>query len=190
MSLRLHTPPSAPPVTLAEARLHLLIDDGMTDADSLILSLIDAATADAEHLMGRAIMPQKWQLSLSAFCNVITLQRPTVTAVDVVTYIDNAGALQTVDPVNYQIANASDYTAALVPAFGKSWPSSRCQPEAVKIVFSCGYADAASVPASIKAWIKLRIGALYVNRESFTEQQTHSLGMTDSLLDRYRVWHA
>lgn len=187
MSLRLHTPPTTQPITLAEAKLHLRVD--IDDDDSLILSLIDAATSACEHLMGRAIMPQKWQLSACGFgAGVLVLQRPTVTAIDSFAYVDPSGATQTLAPVAYRLIIGSDYTAAVVPAYNTSWPAVMSQPDSVNVVFSCGYADAGNVPGPIKSWIKLMVGALYKNRELVTDKQVFTLGMADSLLDRYRVW--
>lgn len=186
MSLKLHIAAIAPAVTLAEAKVHLRVD--YADEDALITSLVSAATLDAEHIMGRAVMPQKWKLSIDAFSSKICLDMPTVTAVDSIQYVNTSGALVTLSPSVYQVVLASDYAASIVPAYGQSWPAIRSQPEAVQIIFSTGYADAASVPELIKAWIKLRVGALYAQRESTTDRQTYALGMADSLLDRFRNW--
>jgi uncharacterized phiE125 gp8 family phage protein len=184
--LKLQQAATLPAVSLVEAKVHLRVD--VTDDDALITGLIAAATLDAEHLMGRAVMPQKWLLTLDTFEAVIALQMPAVTALDSIKYVDSTGALITLLPAVYQFANASDYTASVTPAYGQAWPATRAQPGAVQIVISCGYADAVSVPESIKAWVKLRVGALYANRESVSDRQTFGLGMADSLLDRYRVW--
>jgi uncharacterized phiE125 gp8 family phage protein len=187
MTLKLQTAATVLPVTLAEAKLHLRVDGA--DEDALITSLIGAATLDAEHLMGRAVMPQKWQVTLDAFINSIDLQRPPVTAVDSVKYVNAAGALTTVDPSVYQLVGVGEYTSRVVPAYGQAWPSPRAQAEAVQIVFSTGHADAASVPESIKAWIKLRVGALYEHREAWTVgQKIERNEHVDFLLDRYRTW--
>jgi len=187
MSLRLHTPPTAQPITLAEAKLHLRVD--IDDEDLMIISLIDAATAACEHLMGRAIMPQKWQVSECSFHpGVIVLQRPTVTGIDSITYVDGNGDTQTLPPSAYRLIIGSDYTAAVVPAWNAIWPSVSAQVGSVSVIFSCGYEDAGSVPGPIKSWIKLMVGALYKNRELVTDKQVFTLGMADSLLDRYRVW--
>ena len=201
MALQLQTPASVPAVTLAEAKLHLRVE--VDDDDALISSLVAAATLAAEHLMNRAIMPQKWLFTSDMFGtnfsqqypgsydSKIPLNKPTVTGVDSVKYVDSAtGILTTLDPSIYQVVKASDYSASIVPAFGKAWPTPRNQPESVQVIFSCGYADAASVPDPIKIWIKLQVGAMYENRESERIERgaVCQLGFVDSLLDRYRVW--
>lgn len=186
--IKIYARATAPAITLAEAKSHLRVT--VADDDLLISALSDAATLDAEHIMGRAVMPQKWQVTLDAFEASMQLQRPTVTAIDSIKYIDTTGALVTLAPSVYQLV-VGDYSARVVLAYAQAWPTTRSQPEAVQIIFSCGYADAASVPESIKAWIKLRLGALYENREEVSVAQrvtVQELPFVDGLLDRYKVW--
>jgi uncharacterized phiE125 gp8 family phage protein len=186
MALTLHTKAALQPIALADAKQHLRVD--IADEDALISALIDAATQSAEHIMGRAIMPQKWLLTADKFDAVMRLEKPTVTVIDSIKYVDTSGALVTLSPSAYQGVLASSYAAYVIPAFGQVWPETRQQPEAVQIVFSCGYADAASVPAAIIAWIKLCLGAMHENRSLATDRPTHSLGFADSLLDVGRVY--
>lgn len=190
MSLSLHTAATAAVLTTAEAKLHLRVDPDITADDALINTLVASATQQAEHLMGRAILPQKWRLSLDDWprCQVLKLARPIVTAVDTVKYVDTAGALQTLAPGAYFLTGG-DLGAELVPAYGTSWPASRCQPGAVEVVFSCGWADPAAVPDLIKAWIKLRLAAMYVYRAGWTQGQAIERNEhIDFMLDRWRVF--
>lgn len=186
MPLSLHTAPTDAPITVAEARgVHHV--DGTAD-DFLIGLAIAQAVEDAEHIMKRAVMPQKWQLTLPCFEAVLTLQRPKVTQVDSLQYIDSTGQLATLAPEAYQLAAASDYTATVTPAYGTSWPVTRQHPEAVRVVFSCGYTNAGAVPASIKAWILLRVGALIENRSAWTQGKAIEFNPNlDHLLDRFKV---
>ena len=189
MSSQLQTPATLSPVTLAEAKLHLRVD--VTDDDSLIQAFIDAATLEAEHLMGRAIMAQKWRYTSDRFDEEIVLMRPPVTAIDSVKYVEPvAGVLTTIDPLDYVLVTLSDYGSSVIPAYAAEWPSVREQADAVQIVFSTGYADAASVPAPIKTWIMLQVAAMYENRASevIATGSPVKLGFVDSLLDRYRGW--
>lgn len=198
--LTLQTAATALPVTLDEAKAHLRVD--ISDDDALIVSLIGAATLEAEHLMQRAVMPQVWTLTLDSFRpqaarywlanrppQAVELNRPPISAIVSVQYIDSKGVAQTLDPSTYQLIKG-EYGGVIVPAFGQQWPDTRRQPAAVQITFNCGYADAASVPELIKAWIKLRIGTLYENREMFAvdTRLTFVDLPFDGLLDRYRVW--
>jgi uncharacterized phiE125 gp8 family phage protein len=194
MTLKLQTAAAALPVTVQEAKLHCrtiadIADVSNTSEDALFASLIGSATLEAEHLMGRAVMPQKWQLTLDAFECEMTLQRPPVSGVDSVTYVNTSGTPVVLSASVYQVIAGSDYTSSIVLAYGQSWPAVRGQREAVKVIFSTGYTDAASVPEPIKTWIKLRVGALYENREAWTAGvKIERNEFTDYLLDRYRVW--
>jgi hypothetical protein len=115
--------------------------------------------------------------------------RPTVTAVDSIIYTAQDGTETTLSGAAYTLANASDYRALVLPAYGTVWPVARCQPESVQIIFSSGYADADFVPEPIKAWIKLRVGALYENREAWTAGGAIARNeFLDHLLDRYKTW--
>jgi len=188
MALKLQTAPAAPCITTAEAKGHLRVTANSEDA--LIDALVLAATQDAEHLMQRAIMPQAWLLTLDAFASCIKLQRPPVVAVTSVNYAAaDTGTVTLLPNTEYQLDLGSDLYARLVPVYGKTWPATRAQIAAVQILFTCGWADAAAVPAVIRQWILLRIGALYENREAWTlgkaiEQNPH----LDFMLDRYRVF--
>jgi len=189
-TLRLVDGPTTAAIDLAAVKLHLRVTSAAED--DLINALITSATIEAEHLMGRAIMPQSWQLTLDAFEPSVPLRRPTVTAIESITYLASADGVSTVlDPGAYQLVAASDLSASVVPAFGLAWPTTRAQPEAVRIVFTCGYADAAAVPEPIRTWLKMRIGALYENRAAWTlGKAIEQNPFVDNLLDRFRVWSA
>jgi uncharacterized phiE125 gp8 family phage protein len=174
------------PVSLAEAKLHLRVD--AADEDTLITSLINAATQEAEHVMQRAIMPQKWRYIAAAFEDAVPLRRPLVTAVESVQYVDTAGATQTLAAPAWRLVEAGLHHE-LRPAVGGSWPAVRYQEDAVRVTFVAGWADAAAVPELIKAWIKLRLGALYEHRGAWSSgQPIHANEHINFLLDRWRVF--
>ncbi|ATA54578.1 hypothetical protein CKY39_16200 [Variovorax boronicumulans] len=74
MALLLHTAAAGLAVSLEEAKVHLRVI--AASEDTLITSLIGSATLEAEHLMGRAVMPQKWLLTLDDFTPSVELRRP------------------------------------------------------------------------------------------------------------------
>jgi uncharacterized phiE125 gp8 family phage protein len=220
MGLRLTQAPAVEPVTLAEAKLHLRVDD--STEDTLITMLISASRAHAENVCRRAFVTQKWLLALDAFPfytyygvipgyvpvdqlpaawmtmrnysvrfrgSKIDLPFPALQSVDSVKYIDAAGALQTLDPTQYVVDNMSD-PGVLTPAPGTYWPDTQNTTNAVQISYTVGYGDATAVPAGIKSWILLRVGALYANREEVSVAQritVQELPYVDSLLDPYRI---
>lgn len=187
MALKLITAATALAVSLAEAKLHLRVD--VADDDALITALITAATELAEQATGRAIMPQTWELTLDAFPAALEITRVPAISVTSLKYWDTAGVQQTLGTARYTLDNADEFGAAyVVPVYGDTWPDTREQINAVALRYVAGYADAAAVPDSIKAWIKLQVGAMYENREAEAGRQTFTLGFADRLLDRYKVW--
>lgn len=186
MSLKLITAPASEPITLAEAKLHLRVDG--TDEDALITALIVAARQSAEHITGRSLMPQTWELALDEFDSAIYLPKPPLVSVTSVKYLDEDGVLQTLDPSAYLLDDYSE-PAKLMPAYDTCWPSTRCQANAVTIRYQAGYADAESVPQEIKSWMLLKIGMLYANRESVAVGvSVAEVPQVDRLLDSCRVW--
>lgn len=186
MGLQLITAASESPVSLAEAKLHLRIDG--TDDDANVTSLISRATDYAEKQTGRAMVSQQWRLILDGFpCRAIRVPLPPLSSVESITYTDTDGATQTLDSADY-LVNPFGLVGEVVPAYGKSWPATLAQPMSVKVEFTCGYEDAASVPAAIKAAILLTIGALDQNREASSTLQSFKLPLgVDALLSAYVV---
>ena len=61
------SPPSAEPLSLAEAKLHLRVGADITEDDGLIAALIVTARQQAEHRTGRALVSQQWRYAIDAF---------------------------------------------------------------------------------------------------------------------------
>lgn len=179
---RLITAPIAEPVTLAEAKAHLRIDD--TGSDSLITALIVAARQSAEHELQRAIAPQTREVTMDAFRDEIRLAYAPVTAVESVKYVDTNAVLQTVPTTEYAVDTDSEPGVMyLLP--GKAWPSIATVKSAVRIRYTCGYV---TCPQAIKQWMLLRIGTMFENRESAAPAAMTALPHVDCLLDPYRIW--
>lgn len=189
MGLKLFTAPSTEPITLAQLKAQCRVDTN--DEDAVLTLAIAAARAKAENYTGTALISQVWDQTLDAFpCAEIELLKPPVTTINEVTYVDEAGAVQTLSNSAYTL-DASTFPGWLLPAFGTDWPATRDQANAVKIRFTAGYADANAVPADIRAWLLLTAAFIYAQREVMV------LGgkiaeipgrWCDSLLDPYRVF--
>lgn len=189
MALKLITPATELAVSLADVKAHLRVD--AADEDSLITAYIGAATELAEQATGRALMPQTWELTLDAFPEAFGITRVPASSVTSLKYWDADGVQQTLASNLYTLDNADDYGHAfVVPVYSGAWPSSRAQINAVALRYVAGYAAAANVPESIKAWIKLAVGSMYENRQSevIASGSVLTLGYADRLLDRYKVW--
>ena len=190
MALKRITAPTLLVVSLVEAKAHLRVD--VSDDDDLITACIHSATALAEQYTNRAIAPQTWELTLDAFPTAFELTRTPVTSITSITYAAEAdGADTTLSSSLYTLDAADDFGPAyVVPAFDTTWPTPREQVNAVRLRYVAGWADAASVPYGVKAWIKLMVGAMYDNRMAEGPRQTHTLGFADRLLDSVKVHYA
>ena len=175
MRLVLVTPPALEPLSAADLKSRLNIGSEMSDeiADALIKAarqMIDGR----DGWLGRAFITQTWQGSLDGFpCSYIRIPLPPLQDVSVVRYVDSAGAQQELDSSDYQIVQgAAPY---IVPAFGRSWPATRCVADAVMIEFVAGYGDnPEDVPEPIRSAIALQASALrsLTERNLFLSQDT------------------
>lgn len=188
MSLKLITPPATEPVSLVEAKAHLRVTG--SDEDTLITALIAASREAAEHELGRALISQTWEKTLDMFPEAIELPNVPVQSVTSLKYLDSDGAEQTLSSSSYTLDNASDSRPAWVtPAYGRTWPDTYAEVNAVKVRYVAGWANAATVPQAIKQWMLLNIGHWFENRESVNIGNiTSKLDYVDFLLDRYRIW--
>lgn len=208
MALRLIVAPGIEPVSVADAKLHCRVDT--SDEDASFTRWIQGAREQAEHILERSLLPQTWEVTqdrFGAYCLVgmqnylpnpgalvpfsvtrIDLLRPPVTAVTWVKYLDSNGAQQTLDP-SYYVVDTDNEPGGITLAPGKSWPSTYAVPNAVRVRYTAGYADAASVPANIKNFILLLVGTMFRFREldmdsaQALQRSPHLVG----LLDRERV---
>jgi hypothetical protein len=117
----------------------------------------------------------------------LELPFPTLQSVEYIKYKDATGAWITLDPSLYTVDNASE-PGVLTPAPDQYWPNTQNIMNAVQIGYTAGYGDAAAVPAGIKSWILLRVGALYENREEVAVGQRVTvleLPFVAGLLDPY-----
>lgn len=151
-SYRLITPAAAEPISLAEAKLHLRVEEDFEDDDTLISSLITAARKYTEDISSSIFLPQTWRLTLDAFpCRnyeEITLRKRPVSEVVSIKYIDQEGVQQTLDPALYQVDN-SGFLARIRPAYNQFWPYARCQLNAVEVTFVAGYGDGSDYDVTI-----------------------------------------
>ncbi len=183
MRLRMLTAPDELPVTLAEARTHLEIVD--TDRDDAISAWIADATGELDGkdgILGRALVTQQWELALDRFpCgSEIGIPLPPLRSVESITYTDTNGDTQTLATSVYAVDTVSE-PGVVSLKYGQTWPSTRCERNAVSIQFTAGYGTADDVPETLKSAIKLRVGDRFANRES----QATDLS---SLIFRFKVF--
>lgn len=189
MTTRSITAPTTEPIDTLTAKGHLRVDH--SDDDDLIDGFVTSAREQCEHILGRSIMPQTWELVLDAFPsdNDIELLYPSIIAITSIKYVSADTLLEVSLAPDQYVLDKDSEPGWLLPANG-SWPATADVANAVRIRYTAGYADAASVPASIKNWIKLAVGVWYRNREAGVEAAITTLphDFFSGLLDRYRIW--
>lgn len=183
--------PDVPLLTTAEAKEHLRVDH--TVDDDLIDAYVQAATdmVDAQWgELGRALVTQRWQLTLSTFpaSGVIILPVPPVQQVTGITYYDTDDAEQTLAADIYRLTTNDEY-ARLDKVAGASWPATYDRADAVAVQYDAGYGDAASdVPEGIRLAVRLMVAHWYENRAAVAEQSMTALPLgIRSILQKYRV---
>lgn len=174
MALQIVTPPSAEPLDLAEAKLHLRYVE--TDQDALVRAAIAAVRGEVETLTRKQLVVARWKQVMDAFPaspagieygrpythprNAIYLERNPVLQVVSIQYLDMQGIQQTVDPTVYTIDYSSD-PVRITPVFGKIWPIPVPQIGAVWVIFDAGYAAPATAAGNnltVRGWVPLNVG--------------------------------
>ena len=198
MPVRLTSQPATEPVTLAEAKAHLRLDDALDDSD--VTRLIRAAREYVEQVCWRGLITQTYEAVLDGFRGEDTLELGSrggggmgqlehlelpfgqLQSVTSVQYVDANGVQQTLAASEYSVDTVS-VPGRLRPAYGKAWPSTRSQWDAVRITYVVGWANAEAVPAPIKQALLLCLAEMYEKR---TPAPTGS-STVDALLSAYRL---
>ena len=162
-NLVLKTAPTTRPVTTAEAKAWARIDT--TDDDTLVGSLIEAATAYCETFTNRQFMTATWDQIYDTFPQFIRIRKPPLASSTSIIYLDSAGSSQTLATNQYQVITSS-LPGHVYRAPSVSWPSTESgRFDAVTVKFVAGYGDASAVPEGIKDAIKQYVTTRYNHRE-------------------------
>jgi uncharacterized phiE125 gp8 family phage protein len=178
MSLVAVTPPTAEPLDLADAKLHLRV--GFSTDDSLIGLWVSAARDYAENTTRKQLVTARWKQVMDAFpgggsfganfsrtnarpSNAIYLERGPALQVVSIQYLDLNGVTQTVSPSTYTVDLAAD-PVRITPVFGQVWPVSVVpQIGAVWVTFDAGYCApiiASGNNITVQGWPTLTVGSV------------------------------
>lgn len=220
MPSKLLVGPTIEPVTLADAKNHLRVDFNEDNALILALIssvrqqaeqicrrtlltqtwlvTLDQFPAPGQNIGSANWYGPQWGNSPGPLTTLnpnkstgyeIYLPFSPLQSISSITYVNVDGQTQTLSPSAYKVDNISE-PARVLPAYGTTFPATRNEINAVQITLTAGWTSAAQVPAPIKSWMLLRLGAMYENRESDTVIQRgimDSLPFADQLLTPYRV---
>jgi uncharacterized phiE125 gp8 family phage protein len=150
-------------ISASEAKLHLKVD--LSTDDTLIAALIQAARENVEAYTGRVLVSSTWY----GYADTIDSDGFEITQVPIVSltsikYQDGNNAQQTWAATNY-ILNATRTPSRIGLSSSASVPTTYGGNHDWVVEFVAGYANAAAVPAAIKAAMLLMIGHLYEHRE-------------------------
>jgi len=200
MALQVVTAPAYEPVSLAEARKWLRLEDDDTASTAVLQLLLKAMREDAENLTHRAFVQRTLKLSLDnwpldhTYGLKIELPFPPVASVSSFKYYDTDGVLQTLSTSLYDVHTEQE-PAIIVPAYQAVWPTIRLRPDAIQITFVAGYAPGSPpdeqasqevLPAQVRLWMQTKLATLYENREQIISGTIVSKlprDFTDGLLD-------
>lgn len=163
-AIRITTPPTAEPLSLAAARAHLRVDH--FDEDAVIAGFILAARQHIETITGLALCTTGYTLTLDDFPpgEMITLPREPVQSVTAVRYYNDAGTLVEWSSTEWE-ADLYSLPPRIRPRDGYTWPISKDRLAAVQIEFVAGFGGPETVPQSIVQALRVLVGHFYEHRE-------------------------
>ena len=138
MKLSVLTPPTAEPLSLAEARAHMRVDH--FDEDGVIAGLILAARQHIEQETGLALCTQTLRGTLDAFPagKAMALPAHPVQSVTAVRYHNEAGTLIEWSAAEWE-TDLSGIVPRIAPRNGFAWPTPGKKLGAVQVEFVAGY---------------------------------------------------
>lgn len=166
-TLSRQTQPAVEPVTLAEARAHLRVDD--TNSDAEIAAMIRAAREWVESYLDRSLVDTQWRVTYDTFPWEFELPRPPMatsaahTAVSVV-YTMETGSTAALSAAAFRVDRAAE-PGVVRTVYGGTWPGHLNDANSISVTWWGGYGpNAMDVPASIRSAMLMLISHFYHNR--------------------------
>ncbi|WP_377295696.1 head-tail connector protein [Rhizobium sp. SGZ-381] len=186
MTIMLTEPPEAEPLTLAEVKAHLRIDQ--TDEDAGLQALIAVARQHLERETGLCLMAQTLRLILDDWpaTGVIQIARGPVQAIEDVCYYDENGTVVHVS-LQGHVLDGQKRPARL-------WLKNRPLPgralNGIEVTFAAGFGEAATdVPGPLKRAMLIHVGYMHAFRGVLSSDQQPA-GIPDGyerLIAAYRL---
>lgn len=180
------TAPTAEPISLADAKVHLRTVTGDTSEDSAVITpLIQAAREYCENITGRALAsqtvkayPEKW--------GRWRLPRPPLISVTSIKYYDEDGTESTLAATDYQVDAVDGQIDILTE------PNVTLRDlNPIVVEYACGYTTGNALPAAMRQAMLLLIGHWYMNRETVATGAVTAIEIdltTRALLRQYKAW--
>lgn len=157
---------TSPPFLLAEAKVHLAIASGDTSRDAELATFIETAIAAVEAAADICVRPTVWTATVPQFADRIRLEKRPYLAFTRVDWIETGtGEIATVPGATYHVQRARQHMAEVVLGRDADWPDDLAErDDAVQLVYSAGFANAAAVPAEIVSAILMMVAKLDATR--------------------------
>lgn len=160
MTIERISAPVALPVSMAEAKEALRIDEDDTSLDVTIGIWLRGIAAEAEKQTHRAFINRGMRVTLDDFPDAIKLSAPTF-SVEAVRFLDPDGVTRTLDPLDYYVDRVT-VPGYVVPARGTAWPETEAHVNAVSVDYTAGYGPTAeTVPDEVRLYILARLTEMF-----------------------------
>ena len=154
-------PPVGEPLTLAEARAHLRIDD--TADDPVIADLITTVREHLERTTGLVLIARSFRLYLDRWPQgrVLEIGRGPIRSIETITGYDALGAPFEADMTGFVLDGRASPPRLFLPAA----PETARAVNGIEIDFTAGFGTTgAEVPASLKRALLLHLALLHAYR--------------------------
>ena len=197
--------PDVEPVTVAEVREYLRLED---DGDDATLELLIASAREQfEAISGRALINQKWRLTLDhwpsgggepwwdgvkqgAVSDLVASGRPGRLTLPVyrLQSVDSIATDGKAIDVDKFIVDTEQEPGRLVPKAGATWPVALQRANAIVIEYTAGYGAAPEdVPAALRLGILQFVAYLYENRGDCPAEEAMRKSGAAASFNRYTV---
>lgn len=193
MSTRIVTAPIVEPVTLSdvEGQCQLAIP---SDQVATVNGYITAIRQRAENDLRRALITTTLELVLDAFpatsqrnpFAALEIPLPPLQSVVSVKYLSVDGALTTLADTEYVVDPDSE-PGRIIPAYGKTWPSTLPFPGSVRVQFVAGYGAPAAWDAAEVYPIDVRV--LYTNGNTYRKTAVSAAGVVCTDATKWELDH-
>ena len=177
--------PAEEPVSLAEAKAFLKVED--TAEDGLITTLISAARLHIEGVTGRALLAQSWRVVLDAWPDTRTVRLPVgpfISLTEISAY-DQGGGVHPIGLAQF----FAEPDRFLLPVSVAGMPSLR-ERQGLEVDYVAGYGtEPAEVPADIRQALLVLVAYWFEHRDAVIVAGSGTVVPTgfDSLVSRHRA---
>lgn len=180
-------PDTLPGIAVETATIRAHVAQPLTDDDTQLAALEQAAQAWVQAYLGRAVLTQTRVASYDgAPGRVVHLPEP-ITAITTVRTYDDLDVATTVTTDTYRLDTAST-PPRLILRDGQLWPTSLRDDNSLVVTYVAGWANAAAVPKALAQAIHLLVAHWYEHRSEVERGPLAQVPLgVEALLMPYRL---